>query len=84
MPRYLLQSATTGRFLCPSNDGGEPEWVASLREAGGGVISDEESIQQLVQDNSEYGEVVIVIDLDRLGTVDDYPVLERSFNSFEN
>ena len=34
LARLLVQSATTGRFLCPSLEDGQPVWVVSLREAG--------------------------------------------------
>ena len=74
MARYLVQAANTGRFLAPSLDGGEPVWVASLREAGGGVVADMESVCQLVEDCCDCEDQPQVIDLDRLGTVNDYPV----------
>lgn len=72
--RLLIQSLATHRFLCPSLDGGEPVWVSSLREAGGGVVSDVETAHQLVQDNCEFEDQPILIDLDRLGTANDYPL----------
>ena len=72
--RLLIQSMNTGRFLVPSMDGNEPEWVPSLRESGGGVVSDMESAAQLFQDCCEFEDQAIVIDLDRLGTSNDYPV----------
>jgi hypothetical protein len=74
MARLLVQSLTTGRFLCPSADGGEPGWVSSLREAGGGVVSDIETAHQLVQDNCDPDDAPQLIDLDRLGTANDYQV----------
>lgn len=70
--RLLIQSLTTGRFLAPSLEDGQPEWVGSLREAGGGVVRDHESAMQLLHDNTEPDDQAIVIDLDRLGTVNDY------------
>ena len=70
--RLLIQSKTTGRFLCPSTDGGEPVWVQSLREAGGGVVGDLDTVNQLVEDNCDFEDMPILIDLDRLGTVEDY------------
>ena len=73
--RLLIQSQSTLRFLCPSLDGGEPVWVSSLREAGGGVVADVETAVQLVEDNCEFEDQPILIDLDRLGTANDYPVL---------
>lgn len=74
MPRYLIQSTATGRFLCPALDGGEPVWVKSLREAGGGVVTDLDSIHQLIEDNCDFDDLPVVIDLDRLGTENDYPI----------
>lgn len=70
--RLVIQSLTTGRFLCPSLDGGEPNWVASLREAGGGVISDIEQAEQLFHDCCDFDDGAVLVDLDRLGTVNDY------------
>jgi hypothetical protein len=46
--------------------------VASLREAGGGVVKDLESAHQLVQDWCEPEDLPQLIDLDRLGTEADY------------
>ena len=74
MARLLIQSKATGRFLCPALDGGEPVWVVSLREAGGGVLSDFEAVYQLVEDNCDFDDQPILIDLDRLGTENDYPL----------
>jgi len=71
--RLVIQSLTTGRFLCPSLDGGEPNWVSSLREAGGGVIQDVEQAQQLFQDCCDFDDGAVLVDLDRLGTLNDYP-----------
>ncbi|MDO9195871.1 hypothetical protein [Rhodoferax sp.] len=73
--RLLIQSLSTRKFLCPSLDGGEPVWVNSLKEAGGGVVSDMETATQLVVDNCDFEDEPILIDLDRLGTANDYPVL---------
>lgn len=72
--RLIVQSQITGRFLAPSLTGGEPVWVRSLREAGGGVLRDPEMIAQLIADNTDSDDRAIVIDLDRLGTVNDYPI----------
>jgi len=74
MSRFLIQSLVTGRFLAASLDGGEPVWVRSLRDAGGGVVGDAEFIGQLLADNVEPDDQAVVIDLDRLGTVNDYPL----------
>lgn len=73
--RLLIQSLTTGRFLCPSLDGGEPNWVQSLREAGGGVIADLEQAQQLFEDCCDFDDGAVLVDLDRLGTANDYPLV---------
>lgn len=72
MPRYLVQSQSTGRFLVPSMYDGSPEWVSSLLDAGGGVVSDYEMAACMAVDYAEIGEVVRVVDLDRLGTAEDY------------
>ena len=72
--RLLIQSKATGAFLCPSLTGGEPGWVTSLRGAGGGVVASLEEAQQLVFDCCEFEDVPELIDLDRLGTINDYPV----------
>ena len=74
--RYLVQSLETGRFLCPAPSDGSPVWVRSLREAGGGVITDEEEAMSMAIEYAEQGEAVQVIDLDRLGTSNDYEVKE--------
>lgn len=74
MSRFLIQSTVTGKFLCPDLQGGEPCWVACLRDAGGGVFSDGELIHQLIQDNTDYDDRAVVVDLDRLGSMNDYPV----------
>lgn len=71
--RFLVQSQSTGRFLCPSLDDGQPVWVASLREAGGGVLVDLDAAFHLMHD-CDFDDKPVVIDLDRLGTIDDYPV----------
>ena len=72
MPRYIVQSIDTGRFLAPCPDGCEPVWVRSLKAAGGGVTTDFETAQQLFSDNAEDEHSAQIIDLDRLGTSDDY------------
>ena len=70
--RLLIQSQSTGRFLAPSLEDGQPGWVASLKEAGGGVVRDVESARQLVQDWCEPEDLPQLVDLDRLGTEADY------------
>lgn len=72
--RLIIQSLVTGRFLTPSLDGDEPVWVQSLREAGGGVMSDMDQAEQLFHDHCDFEHGATVVDLDRLGTVNDYPV----------
>jgi len=72
MPRYLVQSLDTGRFLAPDPDDGQPVWVPSLREAGGGVVVDISEASAMALEYIEHGEAVQVVDLDRLGTPNDY------------
>ena len=72
MPRFVIQSAATGRFLAADPDGGEPMWVSLLQQAGGGVTDDMERIAQLVGDYCESDDFPQVVDLDRLGTANDY------------
>lgn len=64
MPRYVIQSQTTGAFLAPSLDDGQPEWVLSLFEAG--VLDDMEHIQQIVEDHTEPFHRAKAIDLEKL------------------
>jgi len=70
--RLLVQSKASGRFLCPALSDGQPCWVASLKEAGGGVVFDLETVDQLIADWCELDDLPQVIDLDRLGTESDY------------
>lgn len=72
MPRYLVQSVDSGQFLVPDPEGGEPIWVPSLREAGGGVLADHDEAIRMGLEYIEQGEAVQVVDLDRLGTANDY------------
>jgi len=72
MPRYIIQSLMTGRFLVPAADGGDPRWSRSLRDSGGGVLTDPEMAAQILADNADSDDRAILIDLDRLGTVNDY------------
>lgn len=62
MPRYVIQSGTTGQFLAPSFEDGQPEWVMLLREAG--VVDDLESCAQLIEDHTEPFHRLLVVDLD--------------------
>jgi hypothetical protein len=74
VPRFLIQSQATGRFLAPSVVDGQPEWVASLREAGGGVVRDVDTAHELVREWCDFDDMPQLVDLDRLGTADDYPL----------
>lgn len=74
MARFLIQSLVTGAFLVPDLEDGQPVWVAGLREAGGGVVSDADTAWQLVRDHCEPEDMPCLVDLDRLGTANDYPV----------
>lgn len=71
MPRYLIQSTRTGRFMVPDEDN-QPTWVTSLKEAGGGVLDDPETCFQIITDHCDFDDCAQVIDLDRLGTLNDY------------
>lgn len=70
--RLLIQSQTTGRFLAPSLEDGQPIWFVSLKHSGGGVVFDVETAHQLVRDWCEPDDLPQLIDLDRLGTESDY------------
>lgn len=70
--RFLIQSMNTGRFLAPSAEGGEPVWMFGLRDAGGGIVADTDIAAQLIMDHCDWDDQAIVIDLDRLGTANDY------------
>lgn len=70
--RLLIQSSVTGRFLAPALDGGQPEWVVSLKEAGGGVVADMETAIELVGEYADLEDRPQIVDLDRLGTANDY------------
>lgn len=69
--RLVVQSCETGRFLVPDTEGGVL-WVRALRDAGSGVLDDVEAAVQVAQEWAELGESVQLVDLDRLGTADDY------------
>lgn len=72
MCRYLVQSLDTGRFLVPDFEEGEPRWETSLMHAGAGIVREYDRAIQLAKDWAEIGEAVRIVDLDRLGTADDY------------
>lgn len=69
--RLIVQSLATGRFLAPSLSDGQPEWVRSLAQAGGGVVDDAERAVQLVHDWADLDDQPVIVDLDVLGTTDD-------------
>ncbi|MDD2546604.1 MAG: hypothetical protein PHI55_10025 [Burkholderiaceae bacterium] len=72
-PRLIVQSSTTGRFLVPGPEfPHSPEWVVSLRDAGAGVVSDLDQALGLIEEYAEIDDRCTVIDLDRLGTINDY------------
>ena len=62
--RLVIQSGTTGQFLAPSFEDGQPEWVMLLKEAG--VVDDLESCVQLIEDHTEPFHRPQVIDLECL------------------
>lgn len=62
--RYVIQSGTTGQFLAPSFEDGQPEWVMLLREAG--VVEDLETCAQLIEDHTEPFHRPLVCDLANL------------------
>lgn len=62
--RCVIQSGTTGQFLAPSFEDGQPEWVMLLSEAG--VLPDIESCAQLIEDHTEPFHRPQVVDLDDL------------------
>ncbi len=77
--RLIVQSLSTGRFLAPSPVDGQPEWVRSLREAGGGVVPDRAHAVQLVHEWADAEDQPVIVDLDVLGTADDLPIEESNF-----
>jgi hypothetical protein len=72
MARFIIQSQTSGAFLVPDQYG-TPDWCSNLRGAGGGVFDDLERAAQLIEDYCDIDDKPVVIDLDVLGTVNDYP-----------
>lgn len=71
MPRYLIQSRSTGRFLVPDGMDGSPRWVRSLKEAGGGVVADLEMVRDMIED-LDFDDAPQVVDIERLGMGNDY------------
>ena len=70
--RLLIHSLARRAFLVPDADG-QPGWVESLRDAGAGVLRDPEQAQQTLEDWTDWDDRAVIVDLDRLGTPDDYP-----------
>lgn len=64
MPRYVIQSRTTGAFMAPNADDGQPEWVMLLTEAA--TLGDVETCVQLIEDHAEPFHRPQVVDLDDL------------------
>lgn len=64
MPRYVIQSRTTGSFMAPNAEDGQPEWVMLLSDAA--TLDDVETCVQLIEDHSEPFHRPQVIDLDDL------------------
>jgi hypothetical protein len=62
--RLVIQSRTTGSFLAPNNEDGQPEWVMLLSEAA--TLDDVETCVQLIEDHTEPFYRPAVIDLDDL------------------
>ena len=62
--RLVIQSRTTGAFLAPNPDDGQPEWVMLLTEAA--TLDDLETCAQLIEDHTEPFHRPQVIDLDNL------------------
>lgn len=77
--RLIVQSLETGRFLAPSMSDGEPEWVRSLADAGGGIVDDKERADQLVRDWADLDDKPVIVDLDVLGTANDLPAEQSNF-----
>ena len=64
MPRYVIQSGSSGQFLAPSYEDGQPVWVTLLCEAG--IVDDLESCAQLIEDHTEPHQRPTVVDLECL------------------
>jgi hypothetical protein len=67
MARYLIQSASTFKFLHVSPVSGDVDWTPSLLTAMQfGLVDDEEQVAQLIEDHFDRGSA-ITIDLDEGG-----------------
>ncbi|BEP95708.1 hypothetical protein KW843_02815 [Acidovorax sp. sif1233] len=62
--RLVIQSRTTGCFLAPNVEDGQPEWVMLLSEAA--TLDDVETCVQLIEDHAEPFHRPAVVDLDDL------------------
>lgn len=71
MARYVIQSGTTGQFLAPSFEDGQPEWVMLLADAS--IAGDLESCAQLIEDHTEAFHRPQVVDLDDLYRAQELP-----------
>lgn len=64
MARYLIQSASTFKFLHVSPVTSDMDWTPSLLTAMQfGLVDDEEQVAQLIEDHCDRGSA-ITIDLD--------------------
>ena len=64
--RLVIQSRTTGAFLAPNVEDGQPEWVMLLSEAA--TVDDVETCVQLIDDYAEPFHRAAIVDLDDLYT----------------
>ena len=69
--RLLIHSLARRAFLVPDDDG-QPLWVDSLLKAGAGVLKDPDQAQQCLEDWTDWDDRAVIVDLDRLGTTEDY------------
>jgi hypothetical protein len=70
--RLVIQSRLTGAVLVPSMDGSDPYWCTDLRQVGAGVLPSVDYVAQLIEDHCDPEMLPQVVDLDRLGTANDY------------
>lgn len=64
MPRFVIQSQASGKFLAPSLEDGQPHWVRSLRDGLDGAVDDVERAIQLVEDWCDFEDLPQIINLD--------------------
>lgn len=73
MSRLVIQSTVTGRFLAPGLEfPHSPDWFVSLRDAG--ILFDYENACSMIEEYAENDDHCIIVDLDRLGTLNYYPI----------